>query len=94
MKAKREEEKELQKLLKPIEEYHSLSSQAQIYEPIFLNYIKDMEQLGKNWRLVKNTNLFKNLNIPLGILLEIKRKYIFYSRKKAKSEIIKNFISN
>lgn len=45
-----------------------------------------MEQLGKNWRIAQNRNLSKKLDIPNEILLEIKKKYLSYTRKMLKAQ--------
>lgn len=92
--AKKKDEEKLKKALQPFKDYENLSEEAQKYENIYLRYIEDMKRLGKNWKLAQNKNLSKKLNIPLEILLEIKRKYIPFTRKITKSNVIRCLLND
>ena len=95
MKAKQDDEKRIHTVIQPLEDYKNLSPQAQTYEKIYLDYKEEMEKIGKNWRLAKNKILSKKLNLPLEILLEIKRKYLPFTRKISKIQVRKElFYSN
>lgn len=84
------EKVKLNKALKSIENYDDLSEEAKKYEKIYLDYIVEMERVGKNWKLANNRNLSNKLKIPLERLLEIKRKYIPYTRRMSIMQIRKS----
>lgn len=94
MNAKREDEKRIYTVIQPLENYEILSPKAQRYEKTYLNYKTEMEKIGKNWRLTGNKSLSEKLNIPLEILLEIKRKYLPYTRKINKIQARKKLFTN
>lgn len=93
MNAKKNNEEKLREFIQPLKSYENLTPEAQKYEKIYLNYIKEMEQLGKNWRIAQNRNLSKKLDIPNEILLEIKKKYLSYTHKMLKAQKRREFLN-
>lgn len=72
---KRKQEKNTKKLLPNFNEQNQLSPEALKYEPLYIQYQREMELLGKNWRIANNERLSQKLGIPIEILIEIKIKY-------------------
>ena len=84
IKEKNKQQTEIQNLLPNHNDPNHLSSEAENFEPIFLNYKEEMERMGKNWKSSKNNLLAEKLGIPFDYFMEIKMKYCYATRKKVK----------
>ncbi|MHA1381543.1 MAG: hypothetical protein ACTSRG_24515 [Candidatus Helarchaeota archaeon] len=81
LEAKKKDKEKNESQMQFKKDFENLSPEAKKFEPIYIEFIKGMEEQGKNWKIPRNNVLSDKLGIPLEILIELKLKYCPSTRK-------------